>query len=123
MNTVGDTGSDGFHRVANRAVFSGTVSPERYLVIDDFVGQGGTLAKLIGHAHLQGGTVVGALEFHFEDGRVVSMPSAPKRGRQTVTLPASVSAKALLFREPLIKSIPKILRRYWGICGVALLVR
>ena len=26
-------------------------------------------------------------------------------------------------KEPLIKSIPKILRRYWDICGVALLVR
>ena len=26
-------------------------------------------------------------------------------------------------RDPLITSIPKVLRRYWGICGVALLVR
>ena len=29
-------------------------------VIDDFVGQGGTLANLIGYVHSQGGVVVGA---------------------------------------------------------------
>ena len=40
-----------------------------------------------------------ALEFYFEDGRRVPMPSPAKRGRQTVTLPASMSAKVLLLNE------------------------
>ena len=60
INTVGHTGSDGFHRLANQAAFTGNIAPGRYLVIDDFVGQGGTLANLIGYVHSQGGVVVGA---------------------------------------------------------------
>lgn len=48
-NAVGHTGADGFHRLANQALFEGTVTPgARYVVVDDFVGQGGTLANLIG---------------------------------------------------------------------------
>ena len=39
INTVGHTGSDGFHRLANQAAFTGNIAPGRYLVIDDFVGQ------------------------------------------------------------------------------------
>ena len=60
INTVGHTGSDGFHRLANQAAFTGQVTPGRYLVVDDFVGQGGTLANLIGYVQSQGGVVVGA---------------------------------------------------------------
>lgn len=58
INTVGHTGSNGFHRLANQAAFTGQVAPSRYLVIDDFVGQGGTLANLIGFVTSQGGTVM-----------------------------------------------------------------
>ena len=44
-NTVGHTGASGFQRLANQALFAGEVEPQqRYLVVDDFVGQGGTLA-------------------------------------------------------------------------------
>jgi hypothetical protein len=32
-----------------------------YVLIDDFIGQGGTLANLRGYVHQQGGTVVGAI--------------------------------------------------------------
>lgn len=60
INTVGHTGSDGFHRLANQAAFTGKVSPRRFLVVDDFVGQGGTLANLIGYIHSQGGTAIAA---------------------------------------------------------------
>lgn len=60
INTVGHTGSDGFHRLANQAAFTGNIAPGRYLVVDDFVGQGGTLANLIGYVHSQGGSVIGA---------------------------------------------------------------
>lgn len=40
-----------------------------------------------------------ALDFYFEEGRRVPMPSRPKRGQRVVELPASVSAKVLLLNE------------------------
>ncbi len=49
MNTVSHTGASGLQRLANQALFAGEVKPQRrYLVVDYFVGQGGTLANLIG---------------------------------------------------------------------------
>lgn len=61
LNSVGHTGADGFKRLANQALFSGTVVPgQQYVVVDDFVGQGGTLANLIGFIRSQGGQVLGA---------------------------------------------------------------
>jgi len=60
INTVGHTGSDGFHRLAHQAAFTGEVRAERYLIVDDFVGQGGTLANLIGYIHSNGGSVIAA---------------------------------------------------------------
>ena len=60
-NTVGHTGADGWHRLANAPVFSGdVVSGAEYLLIDDFIGQGGTLANLRGYIESKGGRVVGA---------------------------------------------------------------
>jgi len=60
-NSVGHTGASGFHRLANQALFDGHVTPgQRYLIVDDFVGQGGTLANLIGFMTSQGGEVLGA---------------------------------------------------------------
>jgi antitoxin HicB len=40
-----------------------------------------------------------ALDFYFEEGRRVPMPSRPRRGQRLVELPASVSAKVLLLNE------------------------
>ena len=60
-NTVGHTGASGFQRLAHQALFAGEVKPQqRYLVVDDFVGQGGTLANLIGYIASRGGHVVAA---------------------------------------------------------------
>ena len=60
-NTVGHTGASGFQRLANQALFAGEVkSQQRYLIVDDFVGQGGTLANLIGLITSRGGHVVAA---------------------------------------------------------------
>jgi adenine/guanine phosphoribosyltransferase-like PRPP-binding protein len=60
-NTVGHTGASGFQRLANQALFAGEVKPEQqYLIVDDFVGQGGTLANLIGFITSNGGRVAGA---------------------------------------------------------------
>lgn len=59
-NVVGHTGAGGFVRMANQALFSGAAkSGLNYLLIDDFIGQGGTLANLRGHILVQGGQVLG----------------------------------------------------------------
>jgi antitoxin HicB len=56
-----------------------------------------------------------ALEFYFEDGRSVPMPSVAKRGQQTVMLPASFSAKVLLLNEMLAQGVrPADLARRLG---------
>jgi len=60
-NIVGHTGADGFSRLARQAVFDGPVIPyQSYLMVDDFVGQGGTLANLRSYLILGGGQVLGA---------------------------------------------------------------
>lgn len=60
-NVVGHTGAGGFVRLANQALFRGAVrSGLHYVLIDDFIGQGGTLANLGGHILAQGSDVVGA---------------------------------------------------------------
>lgn len=61
-NIVSHTGADGFGRLARQALFEGKV--ERggtYILMDDFVGQGGTLANLRGYIHKQGGHVAAAV--------------------------------------------------------------
>jgi antitoxin HicB len=46
-----------------------------------------------------------ALDFYFENGRMVPLPSPPKRGQHLVELPASVSVKVLLFNELLAQKV------------------
>ena len=46
-NVVSHTGADGYGRLARQAAFAGEVQSEReYVMVDDFIGQGGTLANL-----------------------------------------------------------------------------
>ena len=60
-NTVGHTGATGFQRLANQALFFGRVeSGCSYLLVDDFIGQGGTLANLVGYIESVGGHAIGA---------------------------------------------------------------
>ncbi len=60
-NSVGHTGASGYARLARQARFVGHVSAgQGYLLVDDFVGQGGTLANLVGFISSQGGQVLGA---------------------------------------------------------------
>lgn len=60
-NVVKHTGADGFSRLSRQAAFAGEVVPRfDYLMVDDFVGQGGTLANLRGFIESQGGAVIGA---------------------------------------------------------------
>ena len=79
LNSVGHTGADGFKRLANQALFAGAVAPgATYLVVDDFVGQGGTLANLIGFIRSQGGEVLGATVL---TGKAYSAKLAPDAGQ------------------------------------------
>ena len=60
-NSVGHTKASGFHRLAHQAKFFGPVTPAQcYFLVDDFVGQGGTLANLVGYIKVHGGEVLGA---------------------------------------------------------------
>lgn len=60
-NVVGHTGADGFTRMARQAEFGGNVKKGSvYCLVDDFVGQGGTLANMRGFLIAGGGFVVGA---------------------------------------------------------------
>ncbi len=60
-NVVNHTGADGFARLARQAVFEGAVTAGcNYVIVDDFIGQGGTIANLRGHIMHQGGHVIGA---------------------------------------------------------------
>ena len=46
-----------------------------------------------------------ALDFYFEQDRPVPLPSVPKRGYRVVELPATVTAKVLLFNEMLAQKV------------------
>jgi hypothetical protein len=59
-NIVNHTGANGFERLASQALFEGEVDRERsYIMVDDFIGQGGTLANFRGHITSLGGVVLG----------------------------------------------------------------
>ena len=61
-NVVSHTGASGYGRLARQAAFDGKVDSSReYLLVDDFVGQGGTLANLRGLIERKGGRVIGAV--------------------------------------------------------------
>jgi hypothetical protein len=60
-NIVDHPGDIGFGHLARQAVFAGGVQAGRtYILVDDFIGQGGTLANLRGHILRGGGQVTGA---------------------------------------------------------------
>lgn len=60
VNRVGHTGSSGWHRMAAQPHFEGDIEHGAgCLLIDDFVGQGGTFANLRGYVLARGGQVSG----------------------------------------------------------------
>ncbi|MCX7256425.1 MAG: phosphoribosyltransferase [Polaromonas sp.] len=62
VNVVSHTGANGFWRLARQAEFEGPVTPGLdYVLVDDFVGMGGTLANLKGYIESNGGHVVAAV--------------------------------------------------------------
>ena len=61
INKVSHTGASGFARLRGQALFGGIArSGLHYVLVDDFIGQGGTLANLRGHLMVQGAQVIGA---------------------------------------------------------------
>lgn len=61
-NIVSHTGADGYGRLARQAVFDGPVWPDgEYVLVDDFVGQGGTLANLRGYIESKGGKALASV--------------------------------------------------------------
>ena len=75
-NTVGHTGASGYQRLANPALFSGEVKAGAgYLIVDDFIGQGGTVANLLGFVEAHGGRVIGVLTL---TGRAYSAKLCPE---------------------------------------------
>ena len=62
INVVAHTGADGFSRMARQAEFTGIVHAGcEYVLVDDFVGMGGTLANLKGYIESKGGKVLAAV--------------------------------------------------------------
>lgn len=61
-NVVAHTGANGFGRLARQPFFEGTVTAgQEYVLVDDFVGMGGTLANLRGYIEAYGGRVLAAV--------------------------------------------------------------
>lgn len=59
-NKVGHTRAKAFQRIVTPAEFKGDVQEgANYLLVDDHVGLGGTLANLRGHIEVNGGNVIG----------------------------------------------------------------
>ena len=76
-NIVSHTGADGYGRLARQARFDGDVDKDcEYVMVDDFIGQGGTLANLRGWIEKRGGNVVGAVAL---TGKPYSAKLSPSR--------------------------------------------
>ena len=77
INVVEHTGADGFSRMARQAEFAGAIQAGcEYVLVDDFVGMGGTLANLKGYIESQGGKVLAA----------VSLTGKPHSAKLTLSL-------------------------------------
>jgi antitoxin HicB len=70
--------------------------------IPEAITQGDNIDEAMHHA---ADALESALDFYFEEGRRVPMPSRPKRGQRVVELPASVAAKVLLLNEMIAQKV------------------
>lgn len=77
-NKVGHTRAKTFQRLVTPAEFAGPVVPgASYILVDDHVGLGGTLANLRGHVEATGGHVIGMTALtESRDGREISLRPA-----------------------------------------------
>lgn len=76
-NKVGHTRAPSFQRLATPATFGGTVlAGATYVLVDDHVGLGGTMANLRGYVESQGGRVIGMTTLtESRDARRISLRS------------------------------------------------
>lgn len=84
-NVVSHTGATGWRRMASPPIFDGPIEPGRlYLMVDDFVGQGGTLTNLRGFLSAGGGIVAGAVTLTGKgySARITLDPATLQRLRQ-----------------------------------------
>lgn len=87
---VSRTGADGFERLVKSVRFDGAVAAgQKYLLIDDAVTQGGTLADLRGYIESRGGVVVGA----------TTLMGKPHSARLAITKPTLGQLRKSLGRE------------------------
>ncbi|PLP96285.1 type II toxin-antitoxin system HicB family antitoxin [Cupriavidus pauculus] len=70
--------------------------------IPEAITQGDDMAETLKNA---ADALATAMEFYFEDGRSVPLPSTAEAGEQLVDLPASVTAKVLLLNEMLAQRV------------------
>lgn len=75
INKVGHTRAKSFNRLVTPAAFAGPVEPgARYVLVDDHVGLGGTLANLKGHVEMASGVVVAMTTLtESRDGRHIAL--------------------------------------------------
>lgn len=93
-NRVGHTRAPAFQRLVTPATFAGEVKKgANYVLVDDHVGLGGTLANLRGHVEGRGGKVIGITTLtESRDARVISLQPETKtmlwnlHGKQLNTL-------------------------------------
>ncbi|MBC3832267.1 phosphoribosyltransferase [Undibacterium amnicola] len=77
VNVVAHTGANGFARLARQALFDGVVvAGADYILVDDFIGQGGTLANMKGFIENAGGKVIGATVLTGKPYSAILTPSA-----------------------------------------------
>ena len=87
---VGRTGADGFERLVKSVRFDGeVVAGQKYLLIDDAVTQGGTIADLRGYIESSGGIVVG----------VTALMGKPHSARLAITKPTLGQLRKSLGRD------------------------
>ncbi len=73
-----------------------------FVDIPEAITQGDTEAEALTAAR---DALESALDFYFEDKRIVPTPSPAKKGQHVVELPASLSAKVLLLNEMINQSV------------------
>ncbi|MFM5907172.1 MAG: hypothetical protein ACKOPO_06255, partial [Novosphingobium sp.] len=79
-NKVGHTRAPAFQRLVTPATFEGHVQPgANYVLVDDHVGLGGTLANLRGYVEARGGEVIAITTLtESRDARIISLQPATR---------------------------------------------
>ncbi len=74
-NKVSRTGQGINHRLAFMPTFQGGVAPKKYLIVDDTLRVGGTIANLRGHINKHGGKTIGVFVMQSDEQSLTLQPS------------------------------------------------